>query len=61
MSWSNLTNSGLLTIGMHYTLAGSGAFLHFKVSEVQHMGTVNSKMHHESKKALVNQGLSVNF
>ena len=58
---SNLTNSGLLTTGRHYTLTGSSAFLHFKVSEAQHMGTVNSKMHHESKKALVNQGLSVNF
>ena len=58
---SNLTNINLLTIGRHYTLTGSSGFLHFETSEAQHMGTVNSKMHHESKKALVNQGLSAIF
>ena len=29
----NLTNTNLLTIGKHYTLTGSSAFLHFGVSE----------------------------
>ena len=58
---SNLTNSGLLTIERHYTLTGSSAFLHFKVSESQDIGTANSEMHHQSKKALDLQGLSVNF
>ena len=57
----NLTNSGLLTIGKHYTLTGSSAFLHFKASEPQHIGTAYTEMHHKSKKALVNQGLSANF
>jgi hypothetical protein len=58
---SNLTNSGLLTIGRHYTLTGSSAFLHFGVSKAQDIGTAYTEMHHESKKALVNQGLSANF
>ena len=49
---SNLTNSGLLTIESHYTLTGSSAFLHFEVSEAQDIGTGNTEMHHESKKAL---------
>ena len=57
----NLTNSGLLTIGRHYTLTGSGAFLHFGASEAQDIGTAYIKMHHKSKKALVNQGLSANI
>ena len=54
----NLTNSGLLTIEKHYTLTGSSAFLRFGASEAQDIGTANTEMHHESKKALVNQGLS---
>ena len=57
----NLTNSGLLTIERHYTLTGSSAFLHFKASEAQHIGTAHTEMHHKSKKALVNQGLSANI
>ena len=59
--FGRLTNSGLLTIGRHYTLTGSSAFLHFEASEAQDIGTAYTEMHHESKKALVNQGLSVNF
>ena len=58
---SNFTNSGLLTIGRHYNLTGSSAFPHFEAYEVQDIGTVYTQMHHQSKKALVNQGLSVNF
>ena len=58
---SDLTNSGLLTIGGHYTLTGSSAFLHFRVSVAQDIGTAYTEMHHQSKKALVNQGLLVNF
>ena len=50
-----------LTIGKHYTLTGSGAFLHFEASEAQHIGTAYTEMHHEREKALANQGLSVNF
>ena len=57
----NLTNIGLLTIGRHYTLTGSGAFLHFGASSAQDIGTANAEMHHKSPKTLVNQGLSVNF
>ena len=59
--FGRLTNSGLLTIEKHYTLTGSSAFLHFWESELQDIGTVYTQMHHESKKALVNQGLSSNF
>ena len=55
---SNLTNSGLLTIEKHYTLTGSSAFLYFKVWNID---VANTEMHHKSKKALVNQGLSANF
>ena len=58
---SNFTNSGLLTIGRHYTLTGSSAFLHFEASSAQDIGTVYTQMHHQSKKALVNQGLSADF
>ena len=58
---SNLTNSSLLTIGRHYTLTGSSAFLHFEASEVQHIGTAYTEIHHQREKALVNQGLSANF
>ena len=58
---SNLTNSGLLTIGKHYTLTWSGAFLHFKASEAQDIGTAYTEMHHENKKALDSQGLSANI
>ena len=58
---SNLTNSGILTIGRHYTLTGSSAFLHFKASEAQDIGTEYTEMHHKSKKALDLQGLAVNF
>ena len=58
---SNLTNSGLLTIEKHYTLTWSSAFLHFRTSETQDIGTTDTEMHHENKKALVNQGLSANF
>ena len=58
---SNLTNTNLLTIGRHYTLTGSSAFLHFGASEAQDIGTAYTEMHHKSKKALVNQGLSSNF
>ena len=54
-------NSGLLTIGRHYTLTGSSAFLHFRMSEEQDIGTTNTEMHHESKKALDLQGLSANI
>ena len=57
----NLTNIGLLTIGKYYTSTGSSAFPYFKGSEVQHIGTAYTEMHHKSKKALVNQGLSANF
>ena len=42
-------------------LDGSSAFLHFGASEAQDIGTANSEMHHENKKALDLQGLSVNF
>ena len=58
---SNLTNSGLLTIGRHYTLTGSSAFLHFEASETQDIGTANTEMQHEREKALVYQRLLVNF
>ena len=58
---SNLTNSGLLTIEKHYTLTGSSAFLRFEASETQDIGTANTEMHHESKKALDLQGLSADF
>ena len=57
----NLTNTNLLTIGRHYTLPGSSAFLHFEASEAQEIVTAYTKMHHKSKKALVNQGLWANF
>ena len=57
----NLTNTNLLTIGRHYTLTWSSAFLHFGESEVQDIGTAYTEMHHKSKKALVNQGLSADF
>ena len=57
----NLTNTNLLTIGRHYTLTGSSAFLHFETSEAQDIGAANTEMHHKSKKALDSQGLSVNF
>ena len=57
----NLTNSGLLTIGRHYTLTGSGAFLHFRESESQDIDTANTEMYHQSKKALDLQGLLSNF
>ena len=55
---SNLTNSGLLTIEKHYTLTGSSAFLHFRASEAQDIGSAYTEMHHKSKKALDLQGLS---
>jgi len=58
---SHLTNIGLLTIEKHYTLTGSSAFLYFKVSKTRNIDVANTEMHHKSKKALVNQGLSVNF
>ena len=58
---SNLTNSGLLTIEKHYTLTGSSAFLHFRASEAQDIGTAYTEMQHQREKALVNQGLSANF
>ena len=58
---SNLTNSGLLTIEKHYALTGSSAFLYFKVSKTRNIDVANTEMHHKSKKALVNQGLSANF
>ena len=58
---SNLTNSGLLTIEKHYTLTGSSAFLYFKVFKTRNIDVDNTEMHHKSKKALVNQGLSANF
>ena len=57
----NLTNIGILTIGKHYTLTGSSAFLHLGASEAQDIGTANSEVHHKSKKALDLQGLSANF
>jgi len=57
----NLTNSGILTIGKHYTLTGSSAFLHFKASGAQDIGTANTEMHHKSKKVLDLQGLSAIF
>ena len=60
-SISNLTNSGLLTIGKHYTLTGSSVFPHFEASVEQDIGTAYTEMHHKSKKALVNQGLSANI
>ena len=58
---SNLTNSGLLTIGKHYTLTGSSAFLYFGTSKTQDICIAYTEMHHESKKALDLQGLSANF
>ena len=58
---SNLTNSGLLTIGRHYTLTGSSAFLYFGTLKNQDIGTVYTEMHHKSKKALDLQGLLANF
>ena len=45
----------------HYTLVGSSAFLHFVVFGTQDIGTAYTEMHQESKKALVNQGLSTNI
>ena len=51
----NLTNTNLLTIGRHYTLAWSSAFLHFMASEAQDIGTEQTEMHHKSKKALANR------
>ncbi len=33
-------------------MTGSSAFLHFKASEPQHIGTENTEMHHQSKKPL---------
>ena len=57
----NLTNIGLLTIGRHYTLTGSSAFLRFGASEAQDIGTANTEMHQQREKALDLQGLSVNF
>ena len=54
-------NSGLLTIGRHYTLTGSSAFPHFEASEAQDIGTANIEMHHQREKALDLQGLSANF
>ena len=57
----NLTNIGFLTIGKHYTLTGSSAFLHFGATEAQDIGTAYSEMHRQREKALVNQGLSANF
>ena len=57
----NLTNTNLLTIGRHYTLTGSSAFLRFGASEAQDIGTANTEMHHQREKALVNQGLSADF
>ena len=57
----NLTNSGILTIGRHYTLTGSSAFLYFKASEVQDIGTANTEMHQQREKALDLQGLSAIF
>ena len=59
--FGRLTNSGLLTIEKHYTLTGSSAFLYFKVSKTRNIDVANTEMHHKSKKALVNQGLSANF
>ena len=59
--FGRLTNSGILTIERHYTLTGSSAFLHFKASEAQDIGTAYTEMHHQSKKALDLQGLSANF
>ena len=58
---SNLTNSSLLTIEKHYTLTGSSAFLYFGTSKTQEICIAYTEMHHKSKKALVNQGLSTNF
>ena len=57
----NLTNTNLLTIGRHYPLTGSSAFLHFRESEAQDIDTEQTEMHHQSKKALDLQGLSANF
>ena len=59
--FGRLTNSGLLTIEKQYTLTGSSAFPYFKTSEAQDIGTAYTEMHHKSKKALANQGLSANF
>ena len=58
---SNLTNSGILTIGRHYTLTVSSAFLRFGASEAQDIGTADTEMHHQREKALDLQGLSANF
>ena len=57
----NLTNSGILTIGKHYTLTGSSAFLHFKASEAQDIDAANTEMRHQREKALDLQGLSADF
>ena len=57
----NLTNSGILTIGRHYTLTGSSAFLRFGASETQDMGTANTETHQQREKALDLQGLSADF
>ena len=50
---SILTNSGLLTIEKHYTFTGSSAFLHFKASEAQDIGTEYTEMHHQREKPLI--------
>ena len=62
MIWiGSLEKINLLTIVRHYTLTGSSAFLHFKGCKEQDIGTANSEMHHQSKKALDLQGLSANI
>ena len=58
---SSLTNTNLLTIGRHYTLTVSSAFLHFEASEAQDIGTADTEMHHQREKALDLQGLWANF
>ena len=55
----NLTNSGLLTIGKHYTLTGSSAFLFFEVFTAQHMAPYISKCTTKEKMPLmISRGLS---
>jgi hypothetical protein len=44
-----------------YAFNKNSALLHFRVSLAQDIGTSNSEMHHQRKKALVYQGLSANF
>ena len=48
--FSKIDDTNLLTIGGHYTLTESSAFLCFYASDAQDMNTANTEMHHKSNK-----------